>query len=47
LQSDPRDWLAHLPQSELLTQRLFQANGYSMTLLVLDDADEEESMPSF
>jgi hypothetical protein len=29
MQSEPRDWLAHLPQRELLTQRLFQANGYS------------------
>jgi hypothetical protein len=44
MQSEPRDWLAHLPQSELLTQRLFQANGYSMTLLMLDNDDEKEEL---
>jgi Zn-dependent peptidase ImmA (M78 family) len=42
MQSEPRDWLARLPQRELLTQRLFQANGYSMTLLMLDGDDEDE-----
>jgi hypothetical protein len=31
-----------MPRSELLTQRLFQANGYSMTLLMLDDDEKEE-----
>jgi hypothetical protein len=42
IQSEPTDWLARMPQSELLTQRLFQANGYSMTLLMLDDDEKEE-----
>ena len=47
VQSDPRDWLVYSPKGELLTQRLFQANGYSITLLMLDEPDEEEAMPSF
>jgi hypothetical protein len=47
MQSEPRDWLAYSPKGELLTQRLFQANGYSITLLMIDDPDEEEAMPSF
>jgi Zn-dependent peptidase ImmA (M78 family) len=47
VQSEPREWLAHSPQGDLLTQRLFQANGYSITLLMLDEPDEEEAMPSF
>jgi Zn-dependent peptidase ImmA (M78 family) len=47
VQSEPRDWLTRPPPGELLTQRLFQANGYSMTLLMLDEPDEEEPMRSF
>jgi hypothetical protein len=47
VQSEPRDWLAHSPRGELLTQRLFQVNDYSMTLLMLEEPDEEEAMPSF
>jgi hypothetical protein len=42
VQSEPCDWLAHSPRGELLTQRLFQVNGYSMTLLMLDNDEKEE-----
>jgi hypothetical protein len=42
MQSEPRDWLAQSSKGELLTQRLFQANGYSMTLLMLEEPEEEE-----
>jgi hypothetical protein len=47
MQSEPRDWLAYSPKGELLTQRLFQANGYSITLLMLEEPDEEEAIPTF
>ena len=40
VQSEPRDWLTRPPPGELLTQRLFQVNGYSITLLILDKPDE-------
>jgi hypothetical protein len=40
-------WLAHSPKGELLTQRLFQAKGYSITLLMLDEPGEEDAMPRF
>jgi len=44
IQSHPADWLAPSARIELITQRLFQANGYSMTLLMLDNDDEEEDV---
>jgi len=42
IHSEPADWVARMPQSELLTQRLFQASGFSMTLLMLDEDEKEE-----
>jgi hypothetical protein len=42
MQSEPKDWLARLPHGDLLTQRLLQASGFSMTLLMLDDDEKEE-----
>ena len=42
MQSEPKYWLARLPHGDLLTQRLFQVSGYSMTLLMLDDDEKEE-----
>jgi hypothetical protein len=42
IQAHPSDWLAPSARIYLLTQRLFQANGYSMTLLMLDDDEKEE-----
>jgi hypothetical protein len=44
IQSHPSDWLAPSVRTALITQGLFPANGYSMTLLMLDNDDEKEEL---
>jgi Zn-dependent peptidase ImmA (M78 family) len=44
IHADPSDWLAPSARRDLLTQWLVQAKGYSMTLLMLDDDDEDEGL---
>jgi hypothetical protein len=44
IQAHPSDWLAPSARINLLTQRLFQAEGYSMTLLMIDDEDAGEDL---
>ena len=42
MEADPSDWLARSPPCELLMQRVFQENGYSMTLLMPENEDTSE-----
>jgi Zn-dependent peptidase ImmA (M78 family) len=42
VEADARDWLARPAEASLIAQTLRQKAGYSMTLLVLDDGENED-----